>query len=138
MSHCFDSSFSCSALLPSRKLSHGSWVPMTEPRTLIPSVICTFHPANVSRARSIFCFFTITWHFGALMKYPYPGPSVFSVLIVSYRSHIRPHEFPSSAYHLSIAFTVEIFCIGGGSQLRTCTLQAGQLVWYLLTIVLFR
>ena len=54
MSPSFDSSFFCSVLLPSRNLSHVSWVPMTEPSTLIPSVICTFDPANVSRARSIF------------------------------------------------------------------------------------
>ena len=111
MSPSFDSSFFCSALLPSRNLSHVSWVLMIEPSTLVPSVICTFDPANVSRARSIFSFFTITWHFGALTTYLYPGPSVFRALNVSYRSDIRPHAFPSSAYHLWITFTFEIFCI---------------------------
>ena len=95
----FDSSFFCTALLQSRNLSHVSWVPETEPSTLVPSVIWTFDPANVSRLRSTFSFVTITWRFGALTKYPYPGPSVFRALNVSYRSDIRPRAFPSSAYH---------------------------------------
>ena len=71
MSPSFDSSsFFCSVLLPSRNLSHVSWVPMTESSTLVPSVIFTFDPVNVSRARTIFSFLTITLHFGALTKYP--------------------------------------------------------------------
>ena len=139
MSPSFDSSFFCSALLPSRNLSHVSWVPITEPSTLVPSFICTFDPANVPRAMSTFSFFTITWHFGALTKYPYPGLSVFRTLNVSYRSYICPHAFPSSVYHSWITFTFEILCIRGGSQLRTCTLRTGHLAWYLLlTIVLLR
>ena len=113
MSPSFYSNFSCSALLPSRNWSLVSWVPMTEPSTLVPSVICTFDPAKVSRARSIFSFFTITLHFGALTKYPYPVPSVFRALNVSYRWDIPPHAFPSSAYHLWIAFNSEVFCIRG-------------------------
>ena len=113
MSPSFDSSFFCSALLPSRNLSHVSWVPMTEPSTLVPCVICTFDPANISGARYTFSFFTITWHFGALMKCPYPGPSVFKALNVSYSSDVRPHAFTSSAYHLWATFTFEIFCITG-------------------------
>ena len=139
MSRIFDSSFFCSALLPSRNLLHVSWVPMTEPSTLVPSVICTFDPANVSSARSIFYFLTLTWHFGSLTKYPYRGTSVFRALNVSYTSDIRPHAFPSSAYPFWITFTFGVFCMRGRSQLHTCTLQAGYLAWYLLlTIVLFR
>ena len=113
MSPSFDSSFFCSAPLRSRNLSHVSWVSMTEPNTLVASVICPFDPANVSRARSVFSFLTITWHFGAWTKYPYPGLSVFRALVVLYRSDIRPRAFPSSAYHLWITCTFEIFCIRG-------------------------
>ena len=129
-----DSSFFCSALLRSKNWSHVSWVPMTEPSSLVPSVICTFNPANVSRLRSISSFFIITWHFGALTKYPYPGFSVSRVLNVSYSSDIRPHAFPISAYHLWITFTFQILCFRG----RIGT-PAGHLAWYfLLSIVLFR
>ena len=113
MSPSFDDSCSCSSLLPSRNSSHIYWVPMTEPSTVVPSVSCMFGPRNVSRVRSIFSFFSIAGHFGALKKYPCPGPSVFRALNVSYRSASRPHAFPSSAYHLWITFTFEIFCNRG-------------------------
>ena len=47
----------------------------------------------------------------ALTKYPYPGPSAFRSLNLSYRSHIHPHAFPSSAFHSWITFTFETFSI---------------------------
>ena len=136
MSSSFHSSFFCSALLLARNLSHVSWIPMTELSTLAPSVTCTFDPSNVSRARSIFSFFTITWHFGALTKYPYPGPSVFTALNVSYRSdilHIGRISVHTHFYHLhtiyGLSSPLRVSVSGGGSQLRRCTLQADHLAW---------
>ena len=139
MSFTFNNSFLCFAVLPSRKLLHVSWLPWLSRvlwfRALSARLILQTSPRRGPFFLSSLSFgISGRWRIIHILDLRFLESWTFHIGRISVRTHFQ-HLHTIYGLRSLLRFSVS----ARGSQLRTCTLQAGHLAWYLLlTIVLFR